>query len=224
MRTFVILMLWVFGTASHAGTISQFYENAGDNIYTTYPVGQSFTAEMSDAVFAFFLREIGSSTSTDPVTFSLYEGMGYTGTLLVSETRILSSGDEFKEFDLSSVSLGLGQIYTAQITSPDADGWSLRRANYRGFDAYKGGVYHFGDGVRPFNDAKFYVRPVDELAPEEPLLLPAAVPNVPLPAGVWLLIAGLGGFGLLRRNRRTYSQHCFSSDDRKRRGRNALAV
>ena len=128
------------------------------------PLGQSFTAvdaEISAIAMAF--SDINPGSPNDPVTMSLYEGEGYTGTLIASVTQTLPdvlpstiATPEFIDFDFSGVELVPGSVYTVAVTTSNSPKIGVV---YSGSNPYDGGVVHTPEygGAVPEWDLNFRV-------------------------------------------------------------------
>ena len=172
----------------NAALILQDQSGGATQILIASPIGQSFTAE--DAMissFAFSFIDFNSTFSNGNTSILLYEGVGNAGTLLHTETQILTTGlnNQFVDFDFSSVSLNLGSFYTAIVQRPNAR-WAVE-TGLSGGSQYIGGDMIIGGSVRTTNDLRFRVTPLS---------------SVPVPAAAWLFgtaLIGLVGFDKSRK-------------------------
>ena len=133
--TSMAVELFVLGIATSvlAGTI-QLDSLGGGTYQIDYfePIGQSFLAEDSNVSIALNIKAINpSSPNSDPLSFSLYEGDGFNGSLLDSQEFVVS--DDFEgwyDVDFSSNDLNVGTTYTVGATvlgtSPF---WGVRDSN-----------------------------------------------------------------------------------------------
>ena len=142
-----------------------------------YP-GQSFTATDSDIGYVGVLAVNGGT-----FTISLYEGAGFSGTLMSSQ--LVSPGDNtWANLNTSSLTFSQGSVYTIRMTG---SGGSV---GYAGGSAgpYSGGdAYIYGMPYEQY-DLTFHVGP--------------RASTVPIPAAVWLLGSGLIGLIGVRRFRK----------------------
>ncbi|HAS42691.1 MAG TPA: hypothetical protein DCS93_19580 [Microscillaceae bacterium] len=110
----------------------------------SYGVTQTFTAETTgglNSIYLFFFNP-GSKN----FTFSLYEGSGTGGTLLVSQSAaVFGSGFQTIQISLSGVTLVVGQVYTFYVSN----GKSILYANDE--SAYTGGESSFSGGDISFS-------------------------------------------------------------------------
>ncbi len=170
------------------------------------PIGQSFTADVSDITW------IGMFTSTcscdglgyTPIEFqlNLLNGDGVGGSLVSSETAIAPWGlDGFIYFDFTGTDLVVGNPYTVVISqlTPNpppmgGGGASIDGTTnvYSGGEAYCGGNGGCGNGAAGFDpDADFYLRVLStEVIPPVPSPPPSSA--VPEPSSLVLLTTMLG--------------------------------
>ena len=129
------------------------------------PIGQTFTAEDQRIQSVGFSVHDSNPTlgpSDFSLTISLYAGIGTAGALLGDRTFLgLTDGfDGFIDVDFTSVSLNVGDIYTAIIgdTTPR---WGLNSVSV---DVYAGGTAIQLGEPSPFFDFGLRVIPVSEPA------------------------------------------------------------
>lgn len=190
MKNYVCLpviaaIIMSFTVATHAGIILQDQKNAGSQIVEYYPIGQTFTAEDPLVAIAFWVEEwppLGGSVPALPnLAIELYQGAGIGGSLLGSApVQGLSSGfDGFYDAYFGSVTLTVGQVYTAIVSSDSP----YAAVHYRTADLYPGGVKVERGALVPNYDMTFRVRPI------------------PAPGAILLGSIGVGIIGWLRRRR-----------------------
>lgn len=161
------------------------------------PLGQTFTAIDTDLIsIGFAYSNINPDSANDPITLSLYAGDGVGGTLVASRVFTLPSAlpSTFDapvviDTDFSGVSLTLGAVYTAALSTG-----SFKVAAVYGADAYSG-----GHATRTLSgctacDLNFRVVGSSDLG------------GVPEPAGWALMLTGFTGLGASLRSRRRASQ------------------
>lgn len=130
------------------------------------PIGQTFTAvdaQISSIAFAF--SDINPSFPNEPVTMSLYEGVGFGGTLLGSVTQTLpgllpSTLDTpvFIDFNFSGTQLDIGSVYTIAVAVPSSPKVAVV---YSDANPYSGGHYISGvDGIISGFDLNFRITAV----------------------------------------------------------------
>lgn len=168
------------------------------------PVGQSFTADVSD------ITSVGMFTSIcgcagdgyTPIEFqmSLLDGAGVNGPVVASETAVGAWGlYGFVFFNFTGTDLTVGDTYTAvfsQITpdpAPMGDGGALVYGSnsnvYSGGEAFWGSPYSIGpDQPQPNSD--FFLQVLS--TPQDP---------VPEPGTYAILTAGLVGFLIAKRRK-----------------------
>lgn len=103
-----------------------------------YTIGQSFTpsAQMSLSALSFYAYNANSAAT---LTMTLYQGDGYSGNVLATETLSGTSPGEIK-FDLSTpVTLTANQIYTFKIETNTSGSHSINWNS--GGNPYPGGAY-----------------------------------------------------------------------------------
>lgn len=175
---------------AHAGFIIQDQFDITIQVNAFEPIGQSFTAEDPGVKFAFFYTPINGGALNDPLEIRLLAGDGLGGPQLGSFTFSMPSGfSGFFDVDFSSVTLTVGQQYTAVVIQPGSSPyWGVELQ--QNTNPYSGGRAYFTSGFglqnNPGDDFRFRVTPV-------------AVAAVPAPPA--LVLAGLGIAGLLVRRR-----------------------
>ncbi|MHA6719456.1 PEPxxWA-CTERM sorting domain-containing protein [Sphingomonas sp. RS6] len=153
------------------------------------PLAQTFTAiDANLQSIGFNYTVMNSGYSNTPITLALYEGAGTGGTLLASRTFDLVNLYGFTDTDFSGITLGVGQVYTAAVSTS-----SPLMGIYVTGDSYSGGYLNTGVyGAQSDLDLSFRV------------IGGSAAGPVPEPAS-WALMLGGFGFmgGALRRQRLT---------------------
>lgn len=178
-----------------AGLILQDQVSATSIFDTSWPNGQTFTAEDASILsIGFGLDEMNPQFANLGCTLDLYEGIGTGGTLLGSRSVTPPAGlhDEFVDFDFSSVTLTVGGVYSAIISTPNPR-WGRQYNQHSlpngtplaGKIDYPGGHRMILGSLSTIHDARFRVIPED---------------RIPEPATLALL--GLGLAAVARRRRR----------------------
>ena len=141
--------------------------------------GQSFTATDTDIGYVGLWLSGGGT-----FTLSLYQGDGYSGTLLKSQQITTSaSSPNWVDLDVSSINFSADTSYTIGILGSNTRTIQMNQSNvYSGGSVYWGGTNYSG------MDVNFHVGP--------------RAPTVPIPAAVWLLGSGLIGLIGVRRFRK----------------------
>lgn len=123
----------------------------------------------------------------DPITLSLYSGYGSGGTLLASDTFLLTPGyNGFFDSDFSSVSLTVGATYSiAASNAGPSPYWGIGVGA-----AYAGGTAFVHGNQDPGLDYAFRITPTTSTAP------------IPEPETYAMLLAGLGLLGFVARRRK----------------------
>jgi hypothetical protein len=180
-----VLWLAAVSAGSRADTILQDQGSSAIQVNHFEPIGQSFTAEDPHIAFAFDYTEFNPSFPNDPLQLRLLAGDGLGGIALATVMFAVPAAYEgFFDVDLSSVTLTVGQLYTAELTVPGTSpyfGVWLSDDN----DVYPGGrAYFFDHGGNitpsPNDDMRFRVTPIPE------------------PVGSLLAVAGLAAIGCVR--------------------------
>jgi len=169
-------------TIANDGGIIDYYQIAFFS-----PLAQSFTAVDADLrSIGFNYAEMNSGYGNTPITINLYEGAGTGGTLLASRTFDLLNLYGFTDTDFSGVTLSVGQVYTAAVSTS-----SPLEGIYVTADAYAGGDLMTGPyGEESGRDLAFRVIGGTQVA------------AVPEPASWSLLLCGFGMIGGAMRSRR----------------------
>ena len=160
-------------------------------------VGQTFTAEDAKiSAIAFSFYDVNhASFPNENISMLLYDGTVDPGSLLHTETQLLTPGitDTFVDFNFSLVDLIVGNTYIAIVQALN-NRWGVnvnQHANNSGplpgtID-YLGGDAIYDGLIEPNLDLRFRVTPVSA---------------VPVPAAIWLFgtaLVGLVGFNKRRK-------------------------
>lgn len=172
----------------HAGLISQDTDTGANQILAYSPIGQVFTAEdASIQSIGFFIEDFNPTFAPKDhnLQINLYIGdSGFSGEFI--KQSVVNNIPDFQngyiDFDFSTVSLTVGQKYSAMLLA-DTARWGV--AIQRDFDNYAGGYSITNVGNTGQEDLRFHV-------------IPAAIPE---PQTYAMFLAGLGivGFGIHRR-------------------------
>jgi hypothetical protein len=166
---------------SSAATITNGANANTYQVQSNEAIGQSFTAIDANVEAGLYFTGVNTFLpNSDAIRYSLYDGQGSAGSLLSQATFNLADGFEgFKMIDFTSVTLTIGNIYTllADVVGSSAY-WGMRDgSSYDGGTAYRSGIAASGD-------MRFNV---------------TGVPEVPVPAALFLFAPALLGFMGLRR-------------------------
>ena len=188
------IFLCLIGYAN-TGIILQDDKRWGYTISSFQPIGQSFTAEDSNIIFAFnfFISNNTYHSNTSALKVSLLEGDGLDGNVLGSSTFSLVDNfapevepnnlqNAYKDVDFTDVTLTIGSMYTAIIeTVGNSPYWGIWVGPND--SAYLGGtMYESRDGGRDRSiDLSFRITPKDS----------TPIANVSAPASFFLMILGL---------------------------------
>ncbi|MEH6628955.1 MAG: PEP-CTERM sorting domain-containing protein [Motiliproteus sp.] len=177
---------------STAGVISQESYTGITTIYAARPgIGQSFTAEDQNVSIAFSFSQRNSGEANTPITLSLLEGEGFSGTLLGSveftiPDNLFISSAGFYDIDFRHIDLVVGSKYSAVLSVPSGSfRWGVSNLPD---DVYSGGVYLSGGLLQSNYEAAFRI-----------------VPSVPEPSSFLILASGLLCFAGLRKRLPTRS-------------------
>jgi hypothetical protein len=161
----VLLTLSALSTAAHADIVQS--SGIFDRAISFYdPIGQTFTAvDAQINAIAFAFSDINPTFPNEPITMSLYEGVGFGGTLLGSVTQTLPGvlpgtldTPVFIDFDFSGTALNVGSVYTVAVTVPSSPKVAVV---YSDANPYAGGHYISGvDGIITGFDLNFRVTAV----------------------------------------------------------------
>ena len=167
-------------TLAVAGMISQPLFGGGEQILSYSPIWQTFTAE--DAKFhaiGFLISDINPQLPAVPVVIDLFEDVGTEGTLLGSSPLegLAEMEPEFMDWfdaDFSSVTLTVGQVYTALLSTTNGRAgvllyeWADYDGNVYRPDPYTGGEAADQQSLLPSVhnqfDLAFRVSPIPEPA------------------------------------------------------------
>jgi len=127
--------------ASHAQVVSDTTSSGSGVIFGDEPLGQSFTAIASDLTsFDFDFLAYNPQFSNGPITISILNGAGTSGSVVESETFTLANG--FSGYAGATfadpASLSVGDVYTAVITGVNNYYWGIGYAGQP--STYTGGV------------------------------------------------------------------------------------
>jgi len=169
----VIILCLIVPSFSTAGLIIQDQGTSFSQVFNGAPYGQTFTAE--DArIFSigFYFVDGNTNLSNGATSIALYEGVGIAGDLLHRESlTIPPATQDYVDFDFRSVTLNVGDVYTAIIERPN-ERWgvpfhqhSLSNGQplFGGID-YVGGHRIFRGTELETDDLRFRVFPVPEPA------------------------------------------------------------
>lgn len=184
----VLYLLLSWAQEGQAGIIIQNKQDATYQILLYSPIGQTFTAEDAHiSSIGFKVKDFNPEAGPIALTVELFEGVG-TGGLSLGSAPITGLNPGFNGFfdaDFSSVTLTVGQVYTAIVSSKSArEGvgryqWAYTDGTPFRPDPYTGGDLIFQGNVHNYCDSTFRV--------------------IPEPATISLL--ALGGLALIRKRR-----------------------
>lgn len=178
----------------NAATILQDEYSTTRQILAFSDIGQSFTAE-DEGIFSigFSVEDINQQSSASfDLSVQLFEGAGFSGSSLGVADMTLEDGFYgFADFDFSFVTLEIGSMYSALISSTSARGGLHSNQHTTTLGAplygndYTGGDYFLNGSALVTSDARFRVT------------------AVPIPAAVWLFGSGLIGLmGFAKRKKK----------------------
>jgi hypothetical protein len=148
------------------------------------PLGQSFTAVDADLLsIGFNYAEINSGFENSAITIDLHEGAGLGGAVIASRTFTLANLSGWTDTDFSGVTLTVGQVYTAAVsTSSPLEAINLTADVYAG-----GNLYTPQQGFPADRDLMFRV---------------VGASDVPEPVSWAMMVGGFGLIGGAMRTRR----------------------
>ena len=207
INRFILISLALLGlsvSSANAALILQDQTAGTNTIWYAGVLGQTFTAEdakISAIAFSFAdvnnLTTIGRDIPNENISMLLYDGIGNAGSLLHTETQLLTPGimKTFVDFNFSSVDLVVGSFYTAIVQSSNVR-WAVDRGQHStnsgpiaGKIDYVGGDAILDGAIETNLDLRFRVSPL-------------SVSAVPIPAAAWLFgtaLIGLVGLGKRRK-------------------------
>jgi len=184
-----ILLVLMFSAVSVHATIIQDVSSGWNQIHYFQPIGQSFTAEESHALWAGMGVRDGNESSAPNdylITMKLFWGAGiFTADheLLSQEVDLHAIGTRgYANLDISSIMFDVGSSYTIALYN-DTARWGAELDG----NLYSGGVFYSDGTARPNADARFQV---------------VSAP-VPEPSTFALVGLGILGVGFARRFRKS---------------------
>lgn len=190
-----LVSLGFLAPLAKASAIIQNTSDEGLQIQYFQP-GQSFTAEDPDVSFGFYISAINSFLSVTPITMTVYDGSGLSGTALLTTTfSPVANFSNYFDIDLSAYSFTIGNVYTVGLTSSNAYWGTNAISNgdpYAGGTAFLQGNAGGCCGVSA-SDMRFRVLPI--------------VSDIPEPGTISMFSLGLAGclFG-----RRVFNRNSFA--------------
>ena len=198
---FSLALLGLSVSSANAAMILQDQASIGWTIGYSGVVGQTFEAEdakISAIAFSFYDVNGSATNTNENISMLLYDGIVNPGSLLHTETQLLTPGitNTFVDFNFSSVDLVVGSTYIAIVQALN-NRWGVNVNQHTnntgplsGKIDYLGGDAIYSGAIEPTLDLRFRVSPV------------SAVSAVPVPAAVWLFGTALIGFvGMSRRRK-----------------------
>ena len=165
----IAAIIMSFAVTGQAGPIIQNQRKHVHQILGFSPIGQTFTAEDAQIIsIGFWVKDWNPWAGPIDLTVQLFQGVGTGGPSLASAPiEGLSPGFAgFYDADFTSVSLTVGQVYTAIVSSTSARGgvasfwWAFPDGTPFAPDPYTGGAIIFQGSVNPNADATFRVLPI----------------------------------------------------------------
>jgi len=143
------------------------------NIYINSPIGQTFTADMDYPLYtiSLYFMEITPQAGVGSLTLSLYEGEGFTGSLLGSQTFSLTGGySGYYDVSFGEYPLSVNNIYTIKIeATTERWGVGVNQTNYPGTVDYTGGHAIINGSGADYYDLRFKVTGGDTPVAPEPV-------------------------------------------------------
>jgi hypothetical protein len=168
ISAFLFLTLTAF---AWSGEIIQPQSTGSWNIELIGPIWQTFTAVDSRISTIGFYVNGGASSSPPPtttLTYELLQGAGTSGPLLATSSVTLSSDFiGYADVSFASVTLSVGQVYTAMISANTANyavWWNDHAPAYPRSIDYTGGEAIDLGQLLPQGDLTFRIEPLPEPA------------------------------------------------------------